>query len=215
MKQVVWVVVLVLVASFCMAEQCGDMKEINQNCTMVTPTLSCAVYNYTVFNSTGGINETGNLSVFGNSSGFTTYYFNFTKSYGDFTVVLCDGSSREVTVIQGDKMILGALVLGAFLMCLVFIYISSSIDVKEHPTLKYFFLLFGIIFFFVPLWLCLLLVNQYYPGFAALSDALALIVQVYSYIIYCILAYILIYIFYMMYNRYVENRNKEFGYDER
>jgi hypothetical protein len=211
MKQAIWITVLVLLASLTLAEQCSDTKEVNQNCTMVTPTLSCTTYNYTILNSTGGINETGNLSIFDAAS--SIYYFNFTKVYGDFTIILCDGSTREVTVIQGDRMLLGALVLGAFLMCLVFIYIAVSIG-DEHPAVKGFFLLFGIAFFLVPLWLSLLLVNQFYTNFTALSDALALIVQIYSYIVYCILAYVLIYVFIVSLNWYKAKKAKDEGYEQ-
>ena len=78
---------------------CEDTPTISNNCTMVTPVITCSNYNYTILNTTGHHIESGNLSHLNSS----VYYFNFSQPSGQYIVVLCDGGLREVIVEEDEN----------------------------------------------------------------------------------------------------------------
>lgn len=79
-------------------EMCDSSLTIYTNCTMITPTMNCTVYNYTIINITGSVIEQGNLTKLYED----IYYLNFTLSKGDYLIELCDGTTREVVVEDGN-----------------------------------------------------------------------------------------------------------------
>lgn len=78
---------------------CQNYIKPNTPCEMVSPTISCVTYNYTITNSAGDYIENNTLSVL--NSNF--YYFNFTETSGQYVVRLCDGTTREIYV-QPDSL---------------------------------------------------------------------------------------------------------------
>src|SRR5512137_22170 len=101
-KLIIWTLMaLVLIATATAYEMCGYQKEINQNCTMLTPTLTgCLEYNYTIYNVTdSSVVEENSLITFSTD----IYKFNITQPEGDYIVKLCDGTTREIKVTSKDK----------------------------------------------------------------------------------------------------------------
>lgn len=93
-KKVIWIAAILILCQFAVSEICEDIIPPETNCTMVTPSILCSDYNYTIINSTGNMVTQGNLTLLSSS----VYYFNFTKSAGDYIITLCDGTTREVYV---------------------------------------------------------------------------------------------------------------------
>lgn len=91
--------IIVLIPIALATDICEDVLTPRQQCEMLTPTLSCTTYNYTIYNQTNYITN-GNLTLLENS----IYYFNFNQSAGSYIVELCDGSTREIVVDGRDQM---------------------------------------------------------------------------------------------------------------
>jgi len=104
-----------------------DSVKINTNCTFFTPELICSSYNYSILNLNGSvpIDEQPLESFSGN-----IYTFNFTEPVGSYIIRLCDGTTREVKVKQGEFKMFGIMLL----MCVVifgYLYIGFSLDNKH------------------------------------------------------------------------------------
>lgn len=95
-KATLLAVFLVWIPAALALDICEDSIPVTQACQMLTPMLNCAEYNYSVFTLTGELADSGSLSVLNGSA----YYFNFSLGEGDYLVVLCDGSSREISVSE-------------------------------------------------------------------------------------------------------------------
>lgn len=97
---------LVLFAQAVMAvlPMCGDTVEIVTNCTMVTPTMltNCTTYDIITPNGSVARNESSLYLINGQIYGFT-----FDLPAGDYLVRLCDGTTREVHALPGDKDMIG------------------------------------------------------------------------------------------------------------
>lgn len=119
-------------------------------CIIQTPTLICDAYNYSIYNSTGGSTENGNLTQFNGS----IYEFTFNQSTGDYIVKLCDGTTREIKVERWLDMGLGLLV-SFFGIGLVCVFFWLGLKGHEHilpdgfeslrPLLKFLFMNIGLI----------------------------------------------------------------------
>lgn len=72
----------------------------NITCLMATPIISCPNYYYIVYDNSSNVVDYGNLTPFTNQ----TYYFLFNEDVGTYYVEICDGSTRQITVV-GDTMI--------------------------------------------------------------------------------------------------------------
>jgi len=80
---------------------CGDTVNINTSCLMITPTLTtCGDYEYRILNDTGGIIEASNMTYIGNN----IYNFTFIQEEGEYLILLCDGTTKEIQV-EGDTML--------------------------------------------------------------------------------------------------------------
>lgn len=118
---------------------CDSTPQIRTNCTMVTPSISCNKFNFTIFNLTASV-TTGDLSLF--QPGTAIYSFNFTEGKGDYIIELCDGTTREVFVREeaNTKMFL---IIGLFgvglLYALLIHFVSSSHNEDKHSSLKILF----------------------------------------------------------------------------
>lgn len=89
---------------------CEDILRPNRACNMVTPPLNCTGnYNFTVYNETNSILN-GTLTHLEDQ----LYYFEFNQSEGDYLVVLCDNSYREIRVVGEDEM--GSLAITFFIL---------------------------------------------------------------------------------------------------
>lgn len=99
--------VLMMPIAMALTDTCETTLNPGQNCTMLTPTLVCTVYNYTIYNTTDAVvNHT--LGLMEGSEDI--YYLNFSQGTGDYIVELCDGSTREIYVEAGESMYIAIMI---------------------------------------------------------------------------------------------------------
>lgn len=98
MKKYVFIIIFIFFLVQVNGSICQDKIVSGEDCLMVTPQISCLDYSYIVSNDAGFIVESGNLTYYGNNS----YYFNWVQGVGDYHVKLCDGTTRDVYVVDGD-----------------------------------------------------------------------------------------------------------------
>lgn len=116
---------------------CDDTPNNNEQCEMVTPPITCTTYNYTIYQNFT-INQTGNLQIYDDD----LYYFNFTKSNGEYIIKLCDGTYREIFVGGDEKMII-ATIIGLLGIIAFLIVLWLKLD-DSHKIFKTFLILFTI-----------------------------------------------------------------------
>lgn len=142
----IWVLLLVMVVvQVSGLEVCADVVDVPGNCTMITPQISCVSYNYTILNQSGDVIESGNLSTYFGG----VYSFNFVQDVGTYVVVLCDGGVRHIEVVEGENMIIAAIVLLPLLFGFLIMLGAWSLDGEEHSILKIFLFLLSFIMFYV------------------------------------------------------------------
>ena len=126
---------------------CTDIKLITENCTFFTPTMDCTKYNFTIYNFTHQVRN-GSLTQIASSN---LYKFNLTDDSGDYLLVLCDGSTREMRVRQNSTYslalsvfedasvvsMMGILFILVF-VCGMFAYLSINLG-DQHSAMKLFF----------------------------------------------------------------------------
>lgn len=118
---------------------CSDTPTAKKNCTMVTPPINCQNnYTYQVFNSNKSLVEQGTLLPY--ESNVSLFYFNFSKEQGDYEVVLCDGTFRQIYV-NGDGEVITGSILAIIGVIGILLFIYSKLD-QTHKHLKTFILLF-------------------------------------------------------------------------
>jgi len=170
---------------------CTDRVDINTNCTMVTPTLSCTSYTYTIYGLNGSVADSGSLlSLAGNM-----YQFNFTLGKGDYLVELCDGSTREVRVKEDeDNMLLAAITIIPMIFG-VFALIGAASLGDDHRVMKIFLFLLSILTFFTSLHFGLVNLVKFYD-FPELEATIGTTVYWTGWIFAVIIMYFIIYAFY-------------------
>jgi len=100
-KAILLLITLLILPSALSLDLCGDTVNINTSCFMVTPTLTtCSNYEYRILNATGSVIEAKNMTYIGNN----IYNFTFIKDEGEYLVLLCDGTTKEIQV-EGDTML--------------------------------------------------------------------------------------------------------------
>jgi uncharacterized membrane protein (DUF441 family) len=150
-------------------EMCQDTKEINTNCTMLTPVVTnCTTYNYSIMLINGTIVEESDLTLIG----LDIYSLNVTQGEGDYIVRLCDDSTREIKVTDttGDKTMIAVLILVPLILGL-FLLIGSATMGEEHGILRIFMFLLTFILFFTSLHFGMLGVVKFY-NFPELQEAI-------------------------------------------
>jgi len=101
MKKVIitgfWILILL---SLAIAYNCQDETDIDRiPCYIITPVITCGDYNYNVTKSSSGtLAQEGNLTA--SSDG--TYYFSFDQGRGDYTIYLCENSSKYGFITVGS-----------------------------------------------------------------------------------------------------------------
>lgn len=186
-----WSILILMILSmgFVQAELCGDGKEVNTNCTLVTPELSCGTYNYSIFNHTGGKVDNGSLGVF--NAADSIYYINFSQGKGDYLVVLCDGTTREVSAYNGGIGMLGVLIILPLIMAFIFIYAGVHMG-DDHAALKLGLFLLCPILFFVSLHFGMLTIVEYYD-FQALEELIGGTAYWFGWLVFALFSYFIIY----------------------
>lgn len=189
MRRWILITLLICLCGAAQADLCGDGKEVNTNCTLVSPTLSCTTYNYTIFNATGGLTDQGAMGVFNASE--SIYYINFSETKGDYLVVLCDGTTREVSAYNGGIGMLGVLILLPLIMAFIFVYAGVNMS-DDHAVLKIGLFLLSPIMFFLSLHLGLLTIVEYYE-FPALQEIIGGTAYWFGWLVFALFSYFIIY----------------------
>lgn len=104
MKWQLITIIMLITITLASAEMCEDTVLLNEDCTMVTPTITCTSYTYDILNATSPnpaiavLEKDNQLTLLNNS----IYYLNFTYTNftGDYIILLCDATSREVKVVR-------------------------------------------------------------------------------------------------------------------
>ena len=188
---------------------CEDKLEINTNCTMVTPTISCGTYNYSIINTSSGSSVTdGDLTLLNGN----IYYFNFTEGEGDYLVILCDDTTREVRVTQEDenKMILGVLILAPLILG-AFLLIGAATLGEEHNVLRIFLFLLSPITFFVSLHFAAVGLAQFY-NVPELLELIGSTTYWAGMVFFAIVTYFIIYWFYKITHMMAEKKEERLNY---
>jgi len=137
MKKWIIITLLMIMMPLVVADMCED--RVFQNCTMLTPTIICDTYNYSIYTQEGNLTTEGNLTQLSGE----IYYFNFTESEGSYIVEICDGSTREIFVGGGTDMYI-AIMMGILGVVFMLFYLGNSLDQKEHSSIKLLLYLTGL-----------------------------------------------------------------------
>lgn len=173
------------------SSMCSGTISLNQNCTMITPTLYCGDYTYRIINTTGGLLENGSLTQLND----TIYYFNFTRTNesGKYLVVLCDGTTREVFVDEGGNNVIPGILMIIPLVIGTFCLLGSFFLGEEHKAFKIFLFLFSFIPFFVSLHIGMLNLIHFY-NYPELQTLIGTTTYWFAIIVGVIITYFLIYL---------------------
>lgn len=200
MKKAILLIIAVLILTNIAAayETCEDTKEINGNCTMITPVLiGCSSYDYDVYNSTNGaaVQNGALTSLTGD-----IYQFNFTQGAGDYVVKLCDGTTREIKVKQEDDMIIFGLMLLPIILSILFIVGAATLDKEKHAALKIFLFLFSILPVFASFHLGLIGIAEFY-NIPEIEEWTGYTIYYIGSIFVLLVTYFLIYLIYTVFNK--------------
>ena len=108
MKKWIIIILLMMLIPTALAQICGDIVNINANCTLISPVLNCTP-NYTVYSTSGDVLEDGVMATLNATAGI--YYFQWNLNESGI-IDVCD-YTREVQVGGGNMSDLIAIVLGA------------------------------------------------------------------------------------------------------
>lgn len=167
-KLIIFLMLLFLLVPQVLAlPMCRDTVDINNNCTMATPVISCTNASYAIFNtSNGAVMQNNSLESIGNG----LYIFNFTQPEGGYVVKLCDATTREVKVTfpEDDNMALGVIILLPILLGMMFMFSSFKLG-EHHPALAIFLWLISPLFFLTSFHFGLLSIVKLY-GWAEMQN---------------------------------------------
>lgn len=190
-------------------DMCSDAIQINTNCTMVTPTLACTTYNYTIINITNGaILKRSALS----SVTLGVYQFNFTEGQGKYVVYLCDGTTREVNVSdrESGNMVLAAIILIPLLMGFIVMFAAFSLG-EDHNALRIFLFLLTSVMFITSLNYGMLAIVKYY-NFPELQNAIGSTTYWFGWVFAVLILYFMIYFIYKITLAVNENKKSKMEY---
>lgn len=182
--------ILPLIHSEPLFSMCEDNIIVHQNCTLVTPTLgNCSNMDYTIYNITGEELQSNDLTPFAGG----LYYINFTEPKGNYLVKLCDGTTREVIVGEGDdKMIVGFIILLPMLLGIILIWAASTLG-EEHVALKIGLFVLSFFSFVLSMHLSMVSIVKFYD-WPEMQEVLAYTSNWYLWVVGFIITYIILYI---------------------
>lgn len=101
MKRWILLIMVILAVQVSYGTICEDILTPGKECTMLTPTINCTTFNYTIYNETQNVSQ-GPLILLQD----TIYKFEMNLSEGDYIVRLCDESTREI-IVKGEDVMAG------------------------------------------------------------------------------------------------------------
>lgn len=210
-KLMMWMMMILIMTATAMAwDMCGETKEINQNCTMLTPYLPiCPQFNYTIFNATNGESvESADLTAFAGD----IYQFNVTQPAGDYIIKTCDGHTREIKVksSEDNNMIVAAIVMIPAFLGLILLLGSFFLG-DEHNVLRIFMFMLSPIMFIVSLNYGVVALVKFFD-FPELQDAIGNTVYWFMLVLGVIVTYFLFYLFIKMVHYMAEKKEEKLNY---
>ena len=98
-----------MLSSVTAIDLCSDEVKIYSPCRLITPSIECDIYNYTIYDVNRDVITQNNLSLFADSM----YYADITLSNGNYIVQLCNEQTREIRVLssmEDEKMGIGEII---------------------------------------------------------------------------------------------------------
>lgn len=190
-------------------DMCGSQKEVNENCTMLTPVvIGCVNFNYTIYNSTNWeVVENASLNLFSND----IYAFNFTQPEGDYVVKLCDGTTREViSRPERENMIIAVIILMPMLLGFILLWAANGLG-EDHAVIRLFMFLLSPIMFIVSLHFGVVSLVKFY-NFPELQDTIGDTIYWFGIVLGVIITYFIIYLFIKMVHTMAEKKNQRINY---
>lgn len=208
MKLYILVVLLLLPLTQATLPLCEHKQEIFTNCTMLTPSINCTTNNYTIIQSNGSIIIESTLENVYND----IYKFNFTYEEGDYIIRLCDGTTREIRVIQEDenKMIIAITILLPLILTIIALVGAATLG-KEHTALRIALFLFSFVPFFASAHFAVMGIAQFY-NMPTLIDQLGGTIYWTGLIMGLITTYFIIYAFYIGIHFMAQKKNERLEY---
>jgi hypothetical protein len=188
---------------------CESDTPITQNCTLVTPSLTCGTYDYEIINtSSNNVVETGTLSpVYTN-----IYSFNFTQPKGFYLVKLCDGTTREIIrQEEKDNMFLGIIAILPMLLSIILLVGAATLNGQDHPVMKIFLFLASVIPFYASLNMAVVSLAKYYD-FAEMIDLIGSTTYWITLLFVIIVVYFIIYAIYKMFEGMAKAKAERLNY---
>jgi len=204
---IVFLVCLTMI-SMAYADFCEDTIAINTNCTMVTPSITCASHTYDIYNETGQRVENGTLTQLNGS----IYYFNFTLGEGTYLVKLCDGTTREVYVetAEDSNMILFGIILLPMILAIIFILSSIGMG-DDHAVLKIALFLLAPVLFFVSLHASMLALIKVYD-FPEMQEFIGTTSYWFGWFLFVLFSYFIIYFIYKAFQMAAQKKRERLEY---
>ncbi len=176
---------------------------------MVTPNLLCGNYSYQIINTTNkNIVKNGSLGTMN----LNTYYFNFTQPKGEYLVVLCDNSTRQVRVTSEDdgKMIIAAIIILPMLLAFLLLIGAATMS-EEHNVLRIILFLFSFPLFWASMNFGLKSVVEFYD-FPILQGAIGTTVYWIAILFMVLILYLVAYLIIKASHAIMQKKNERIEY---
>lgn len=185
-------------------DSCKEPVSVGDACVVVSPVLGCSSPEYWVYNLSGGLSDSGNMSLLNNS----IYEFTFNESVGGYIVKFCDNSTREVLVVQGGdegNMIIATIIFLPMLLSVILLLGALVLDKERHAALRIFLWMLSLLCFVLSLNWSLISVVEFY-NFPELQEAIGSATYWFSLVFVAIICYWFIYIIYVSFMMFKKKR---------
>ena len=130
MKKILIIFLVLFLIPIAFAFVCEDVSDpINVPCTVITPVINCSNYTYNLSN----VNTNTSLLIGANLTKMqdSLYNFTFNQPSGDYSIVLCDGSSATITVGYSNGEDYYYFYIIGFVTFFLLIILGFYMDIKE------------------------------------------------------------------------------------
>lgn len=185
-------------------EICTDATSY-MNCTIVTPSISCDTYNYTIIDISTGEAILNDTLIWLKED---IYYFIFNQTVGEYTIRLCDGSTKQVSVSGGNNMWQGSLILIPVIFGL-FCLVGAATLGKQHDVLRTALFLLSLITVLGSVYLSSVVIASSNP---IVQNALGVTQSWIGYAIFVIVIYFLLYLIYKGFQLAAQKKQEKIEY---
>ena len=192
-KWILLPILILIIIPTASATLCEERIVPGIECTMITPTISCPTYNYTIYNETGQkVISGGSMTYMGNEF----YNFTFNLSQGNYKILLCYGTSSQIIVEEDAEVLIAVLVLIPLLLAFFFLIGAATLS-EKHAPIKIFLFLLGVPLFFASFHFGMLALVKFYD-FPELENIIGTTTWWIGWVLFVIITYFIIYLLYLM-----------------